>query len=283
MKKSFMLGTLGLGLEKRLSKKQKIDFLIESVDQGIREIDTADSYGDAEELLGRAFANSDKIQIASKVGLRWSRGKFYRRAYSAKMIRQSCEKSLLRLRREYLDLYQIHYEPRSERECDLVMETLLDLRQEGKISEFGFSNVSLEGVKKLWKRSHFSSVQNQLNLYFREDLDSGPIDFCQKKKLRYLAHSPMAGAAGPALIGGHSYLVQLAEKYRCSPYTIALAWIFCQPYNYLTVLIGTTNLEHLKQDFKSTRLVLKSEEMDRLNQFNPLDAMLARARYQKKI
>jgi aryl-alcohol dehydrogenase-like predicted oxidoreductase len=283
MKKNWMLGTLNLGLEKHLSQKQKIDFLLRAADQGLREIDTADSYGLAEELLGRAFANNDKIHIASKVGLRWSRGKFQARPYSEKMIRQSCEDSLRRLRRDFIDLYQLHYEPRSERECDMVIKTLLDLRQEGKIVEFGVSNFSFEGLQKLWRRSRFASVQNILNLYAREDLDSGLLRFCQKKKIRYLAHTPTAGASGVQLIGAQPVLAELAAKYRCSAFVIALAWLFCQPGDSVTVLTGTTKLEHLKKNLKATKIILNSDEMKRLNQFNRLDAMLAQARYQKKI
>ena len=97
-------------------------------------------------MLGRAFQGpSESVIIATKVGYRlgtdgWiSRGdKPQRHNLSRCYIFQSCEGSLRRLRRERIDIYQMHRPPEPD-EWDEAVGAMEDLKRQGKIAHYGFS------------------------------------------------------------------------------------------------------------------------------------------------
>ena len=143
-------GTWELGGQEwgTISEDAAIELLHYAFDQGINFYDTADQYGAgrSEELLGKAFhGRSDSVVIATKVGYRlgtdgWiSRGdEPQRHNLSRDYILQSCEDSLRRLRRERIDIYQMHRPPESD-EWDEAIGAMEDLKRQGKIAQYGIS------------------------------------------------------------------------------------------------------------------------------------------------
>src|SRR5689334_18538686 len=114
--------------------------LNKALEVGINFFDTANiyGYGHAEELLGRAFSKKrDKAIIASKVGFIKHGGPWQ---LDGQYIRSELEKTLRRIKSDYVDLYEIHSPPiemiQSQPEC---IETLRALKKEGKIRSFGLS------------------------------------------------------------------------------------------------------------------------------------------------
>lgn len=115
--------------------------LLKAVGLGCNFIDTADvyGYGHSEELLGETLKGvGEEIFIATKVG-----GNFYSGStvmdFSTKYIRYAVDQSLLRLKRDYIDLYQLH-NPTLEMIIDgEVFNVMDDLKQEGKIRFYGVS------------------------------------------------------------------------------------------------------------------------------------------------
>lgn len=106
-----------------------IDLVREAVDLGVTIFDTAEAYqqGGSEDILGKALGNADGIYIASKVG--GSSGA----VFSSAQIVRACEASLKRLRRDCVDVYQLHSPSREEMEqCDWSA-ALQRLREAGKI------------------------------------------------------------------------------------------------------------------------------------------------------
>ncbi len=114
-----------------------------AVEAGVNLFDTADVYGAgrSEEILGRVIGARDDILIATKVG----RPEFDDPAtYSWESVRRRCEASLQRLRREAIDLYQLHTPPTDVLAGDEAWESLRHLRNEGKVRAFGASVESAE-------------------------------------------------------------------------------------------------------------------------------------------
>jgi aryl-alcohol dehydrogenase-like predicted oxidoreductase len=131
-----------------LDDEQSIDTLLYAFEQGINFVDTAELYGKghSEEVIGRALKRwrGGKIYVATKAQpIRWPdpqddapqmRGRF-----PAWYLRESVEGSLKRLGVERLDLFQLHsWMPSGLQELDWL-ETLNDLRQQGKIDKIGVS------------------------------------------------------------------------------------------------------------------------------------------------
>src|ERR1700686_4900777 len=83
------------------------------LEHGINLIDTAPVYGfgRSEEIVGKAIAEGglrSRVLIATKAGLEWDRGRVFRNASPARILRE-VEDSLRRLRTDYIDIYQVHW------------------------------------------------------------------------------------------------------------------------------------------------------------------------------
>ncbi|MBO0775130.1 MAG: aldo/keto reductase [Actinobacteria bacterium] len=117
------------------------------LDGGINLIDTSIDYGRSEELIGRHVGHRrDEYFLASKCGclLEIPPGVSppYPHDYSRANIRAGIEQSLRRLRTDRLDLVQVHMSPsRAQLEADKVAETLMSVRDEGKVRFIGMSGI----------------------------------------------------------------------------------------------------------------------------------------------
>ncbi len=138
----------------------------EALESGINYFDTADVYGlgDSERNLGVFLGNKrKKIHIITKFGVRFkSKQRYFDN--SPKWINSAIEQSLKRLKTDYIDLYQLHFWD-GITELDLILETLLRLRDSGKIRAFGFSNLAYSLlINKTEFINHFSSCSYEYSL-----------------------------------------------------------------------------------------------------------------------
>jgi aryl-alcohol dehydrogenase-like predicted oxidoreductase len=111
-----------------------------ALDLGINFFDTADIYGlgHSEQLIGGVIGNKKEVIIATKVG-NVSRDEQFTVDYSREYILNACEKSLMRLKRDAIDYYQLHTARLNhlmQGECIEAMELL---QQQGKIRYWGIS------------------------------------------------------------------------------------------------------------------------------------------------
>jgi aryl-alcohol dehydrogenase-like predicted oxidoreductase len=126
----------------RSDDRTSLAALRRAFDLGINFYDTADFYGlgKSEELVGRAFGNSDRVVVATKVGHRiGSAGGGVSVDYSARHIREACAASLRRLRRDHIDYYQLHSARLEHLEAGECIEEMERLRESGKVRYWGIS------------------------------------------------------------------------------------------------------------------------------------------------
>ena len=116
------------------------------LDEGINLIDTSIDYGRSEELIGRHVGHRrDEYFLASKCGCLLGPPPSgatppFPHDFREENIRTGIEQSLRRLRTDRLDLLQVHISPsRAQMEADGTVETLLSLRDEGKVRFLGMS------------------------------------------------------------------------------------------------------------------------------------------------
>ena len=114
--------------------------LRKSLDVGINFFDTADFYGlgHSEELIGKEFRNNKEVIIATKVGHR-AIDNAIQLDYSKEYIIDACEKSLKRLKRDFIDYYQLHSARMQHFEKEQCIEAMELLKKEGKIRHWGLS------------------------------------------------------------------------------------------------------------------------------------------------
>ncbi len=128
-------------------------------DQGVNYFDVAPAYGDAEVKMGGAMAGlkRDEIFLASKTKVRDAAG-----------ARAELERSLVRLKTDHLDLYQLHVmSTKAEVEQALgpggAVETLVQARDEGKVRWLGFSAHTKEAALDLLNGFAFDTLMYPVN------------------------------------------------------------------------------------------------------------------------
>jgi Predicted oxidoreductases (related to aryl-alcohol dehydrogenases) len=114
--------------------------LRKSLDVGINFFDTADFYGlgHSEEIIGKEFRKNKEVIIATKVGHRAIENTI-QLDYSKEYIIEACEKSLRRLKRDFIDYYQLHSARLQHFENEQCIEAMEILQKQGKIRHWGLS------------------------------------------------------------------------------------------------------------------------------------------------
>jgi pyridoxine 4-dehydrogenase len=241
-------------------RKAAIALLRKVVERGVTLLDTADSYGPgtSETLIAEALHPYPKgVVIATKGGLvrpgpdRWDAD--CRPTY----LRQACEASLKRLKRERIDLYQLHTVDDRVKLADSI-GTLVELQQQGKIRHIGVSNVDLRELAQARKLAHIVSVQNRYSLGDRAH--DAVVDQCAKDGLAFLPWYPLAAGA-LARRGGK--LAEIAARHKATPIQIALAWLLRRAPVMLPIP-GTSSIAHFEENLAAAKIALTDAEMQAL-------------------
>lgn len=230
---------------------------------GVNFIDTADSYGPevSESLIARAlYPYSADIVIATKGGLVRPGPDVWNRDARPEHLRKACESSLGRLRRERIDLYQLHApDPRVPLEDS--MGELVRLRAEGKIRHIGVSNVSLEELKRCERLTPIVSVQNRYNL---EDRHSEEVlAYCASKAIAFLPWAPLGSGRHTRGGGGWGALERVSVRHGISVGQAALAWLLARSAVMLPIP-GTGAIEHLEQNVAAAAVRLSPQDLQEL-------------------
>jgi len=191
------------------------------VELGLTHIDTAEMYGEgrAEELVADAIAGfpREKLFIVSKV--------LPQNATYEGTIR-ACERSLKRLRTEYLDAYLLHW--RGNHALEDTMSALERLADDGKIRALGVSNFDVADLEEAQAalRVH-PIVCNQVLYHLRERyVERDVLPYCQAHDIALVAYSPFGQGEFPAArsAGGRT-LAEVATRYDASPTQVILAFL----------------------------------------------------------
>jgi pyridoxine 4-dehydrogenase len=241
-------------------RKAALAVLRRAVELDIQFIDTADSYGPhtSEELIAEAlFPYPDGLVIATKGG--WNRPGPNQWTHDATPahLREAIEGSLKRLRLERIDIYQLHI-PDPAVSFDASVETLAELRNEGKIRLVGLSNVTQEHIERARRIVPIVSAQNRYSFADREW--DYVVDYCQQNGIAFIPWFPL----GAGKIAGE-VLNRIAQAHGASPTQIALAWLLRRSPIMLPIP-GTSSVEHLEQNVAAASLRLTQEEYDQLSE-----------------
>jgi len=136
---------------------------------GCNFFDTADvyGYGHSEELLGQTLGRRDDVFIATKVGGNFYKGRT-RMDFTPQYIRFAVEESLKRLRRDTIDLYQLHNPPLGMIQEGRVFQVMEELKQEGKIRFYGVSIFQPEEGLQAMRQGRPDTLQVVYNMVSQE-------------------------------------------------------------------------------------------------------------------
>ena len=267
-----------------LDKAEAERFVHTALDQGANFFDHADIYGGGtcEELFADAIGMNSSVReqviLQSKCGIR--SGMF---DFSKEHILASVEGILRRLKTEYLDVLLLH-RPDTLMEPEEVASAFDELERSGKVKHFGVSNQHPRQLELLKAHVQQPLVANQLQLSITNatmissgfnvnmendaavDRDGYILDYCRQHNITIQPWSPFQyGFFEGVFLGSDKFpelnakLDELAEHYRVSNTTIALAWLLRHPAKMQPVT-GTMNVGRLKDCCKASEIYLSREE-----------------------
>lgn len=243
------LGTVKLGRDQGVKypngfsipdDQQALALINQARELGINLLDTAPAYGISEERLGHLLQGQrEHWIIVSKVGEEFINGQSAF-DFSAQHTRFSVERSLQRLRTDYLELVLVHSngDDLAILQHEEVYATLAALKQEGKIGGFGFSGKTAAGGLLALKQGDCAMVTYNLN-----EQDELPV-------LDYAAQHNKGILIKKALASGHVCLSEGAD-----PVQASFAMIFQHPA-VASAIVGTINPKHLQANVECVARIL---------------------------
>ena len=175
------------------AKKDSIESILEGLQAGINWIDTAHAYGFglSEEVVGKAVKEwGQPVILATKCGVLPDENNFPRRFASRETIIEEVEGSLRRLQVDAIDLYQLHW-PEPDENVEEAWQTLLDLKQQGKILWPGVSNYSPSQLARAAALGPISSLQPRYSMLNHQIEEEGQMDWCRENNCGIVCYSPM--------------------------------------------------------------------------------------------
>lgn len=257
-----------------------------ALDAGINLIDTAPIYGDSEDLLGYALQNKRKdVIVSTKCGL-VKNGSWTDHDLRCQTITAQLETSLRRLRTDYIDIYWVHYlDPRVPWQD--VFDTLLRLREQGKIRHIGVCNIPPEILEEMADTDVISCAQDELSLLHFQKAQP-VLKISHAHRLGFMAYGPLCGGI---LSGkyqrepnfrradarnyfykcyrGESFakaqhtvqrVQQLATQRGILPVQVALAWVLAQT-GVTCVLAGARSAKQVRENAAAAELTYSVEEI----------------------
>ncbi|OBV10455.1 aldo/keto reductase [Erythrobacter dokdonensis] len=271
-------------------------FFAQALEAGINFFDTANIYsgGTSEEITGkllRQMARRDEIVVATKAFGVW-RNAPNCGGLSRKALFQAIDDSLARLGMDHVDLFQIHrwddHTPIEE-----TMEALHDIVKAGKARHIGASSMyawqfaRAQEVARANGWTRFISMQNQLNLLYREE-EREMLPLCGAEGVGVIPWSPLArgrlarpwgqatvrsetDGVGRALYKDEdtadraiiATLEQLANARGEAMASLGLAWHFTRS-QVVAPIIGATKPHHIKDAVRALDIALSADEVSAL-------------------
>jgi aryl-alcohol dehydrogenase-like predicted oxidoreductase len=231
------------------------------VELGINLIDTADAYGpevNEHQIFRSLYPYPENLVIATKGGYTRQGPGRWRTNGRPKHLREACEGSLRRLKLDRIDLYQLHRPDRRVLFEDSI-ETLAELREEGKIRHVGLSNVGVREISLALDMVPIASVQNRYNLTDRSS--EAVIEACEREGIAFIPWYPLA-TGKLARPGGP--VDEIAGRHGATPAQVALAWLLAKSPVMLPIP-GTSSVEHLEENVAAADLRLTDGDLAALS------------------
>jgi predicted oxidoreductase len=261
--------------------------VLAAYEAGFTLFDQADIYchGETEKIFGKMLKEvsgmRERVVIATKCGIRApgdpNPDSPYRYDFSADYIARSCEGSLKRLGVETIDLYQLHRPDYLMNPAE-VAQAFTQLKQAGKVREFGVSNLRPSQVTALQSACPMKLVVNQVEISLANltRFEDGTLDHCLAEKIVPMAWSPLAGGK---LGDGATRLLPSQKEYQTrkvnaavdkiaraqgvSRIAVALAWLMKHPSGIIPI-VGSTDPQNIRDAAQAAEIDLSREEWYRL-------------------
>lgn len=254
---------------------QAAQVLNTALDGGITFLDTAACYNVSEELIGRTISHQrHEYVLATKCG--HVAGEYGGEEWTAQTVRESIDRSLKRLRTDYLDLIQLHSCGVDVLERGEVIQALLDAKQAGKTRFVGYSG---DNETALWavESGLFDTLQTSFNLVDQR-ARTRLFPQAKAKGMGIITKRPIANGVWRASQSpseyADTYFERAQEMAALGPvpgapeYRILLSLGFTFAHDDVdTIIVGTHNPEHMRTNIQwvETELPIPTEAVTELH------------------
>lgn len=250
------LGTWKMGELARYHEGE-VAALRHGLELGLTLIDTAEMYGEggAEKVVAEAIeGRRAQVFLVSKV---------YPHNASRQRMIDACERSLQRLKTDYLDLYLLHW--RGSVPLAETLEVFQTLKQAGKIREYGVSNFDVGDLEKVVALPGGDAIATNQVLYnlTRRGIEWELLPWCRQHKLPIMAYSPVE--QGRLL--SHRTLRAVAEQKGVTAAQIAIAWLLHQ--EDMIVIPKSSSPAHVEENYAALDIKLSPDELRQLDEVFP--------------
>jgi aryl-alcohol dehydrogenase-like predicted oxidoreductase len=269
------------------SRDEMIAVVRGAVDGGVTFFDTAEAYGDNEELVGEALAPFvGQVVIATKFGFKFGEdGNIAGLNSRPENIKQVADNSLRRLGVETIDLlYQHRVDP--EVPIEDVAGTVKELIQGGKVKHFGMSEASAETIRRAHAVQPVTAVQSEYSLWWREP-EEKVLPTLAELGIGFVPYSPLGKGFLTGSISESTQfdatdirasiprfaadvrevnravvdlLQTIAAGKGATPGQIALAWLLAQR-PWIVPIPGTRRLERLEENLGAAEIELTADDL----------------------
>ncbi len=275
--------------------EDSIRIIHKALDAGINLVDTADAYGDSEEVVGRALkGRRDNVVLTTKFSRPMGNDP-NQQGISRRWIITAAENSLRRLQTDRIDVYQIH---RLDPDTDIeeTLSALTDLIRAGKVRAIGSSNTPASNiVEAQWVSNRrglerFRTEQPPYSILNRS-IEREVLPVAQQYGMGVLTWGPL----GQGMLTGRvrrgqdndvtrakiftafsderrldavERLIPLAEEAGLSMPHLAMAFAISHP-GVTSALLGARTMEQLDDLLAGVDVVLSDDVLDQIDEIVP--------------
>lgn len=242
------------------ARDEAVKALQKGAESGMIHIDTAEMYGNAEEVISEIFSKipREKLFIVSKVLPSNA-------SYTSTM--EACERSLQRLKIDYLDCYLLHW--RGHHPLTDTMAAFEKLEQKGLIKSFGVSNFDVDDLEEAIECLSLGKIAcNQVlyNLGVRA-VERSLIPFCQKNNISFVGYTPF-GSIPKEGTSEHDGLSKIATKHNATVRQVALSFL-TRLDNTFTIPKASKST-HVAENASAGDLELDQEDLELIDLLYPV-------------
>jgi len=233
------------------------------LDLGMSHIDTAEMYGEGhvEELVGKAIAGRrDEIFLVSKVLPANA-------SYDGTL--KACERSLKRLKTDWLDLYLLHW--RGSYPLSETMRAMEKLVAEGLVKYIGVSNFDVEDLMEAEQVLQTEQIACNQVLYNLRDRGIEPrlLPYCSKKRIAVVGYAPFGHGNFPSPSSREGkLLIEIGRRHNRTPKQVALNYLTRHPSTF--TIPKTTRSERVKENSGGVGWQLTEDEANEIDLAFPI-------------
>jgi aryl-alcohol dehydrogenase-like predicted oxidoreductase len=276
---------LSFGLGPGVERPKAVALIREAFERGVTFFDTAEVYGDNEDVVGEALApQRDKVVIATKFGFKDGNSRAGLDSRPER-VRQVAERSLQRLKTDRIDLfYQHRVDPSVPMED--VAGAVKELIREGKVRHFGLSEAGVQSIRRAHAVQPVAAVQSEYSMWWREP-ERAVLPACEELGIGFVPFSPLGKGFltgkiderttfakddlrnivprfSPEARKANQELVDLlgtiAARKQATPAQIALAWLLAQK-PWIVPIPGTTKSPRLIENLGGASVELSADDL----------------------